>query len=330
MRARLLLTTALCALLLGSLPGCPPRQPATGRGTAPRVRPAPDHLKGDWLVTTVLKVRQGVGEPAKLLLAVSRQIQEILDGKIEIQGVPKALTALMGPFVAQYLKKLVPTWAGALVKRLRSMDDALNDIQVESIETLRPQGDNRYAGHARWLRVTVRSGSLKVTGTPKDVPGLGGLKATTYTASEHGGYLRIRDLKVNHQLAPLLRWAVEALLGGITCSTKHIPCFRKVEQALGALLPCDKLAGLVAKAAPALANMAPLIKAGCESQKGRLVQELGLRLDKLGLQLTFVKLAGDARIDGDRFVEGRWQGTMGKAYGGGSFSGTFTGRRAGQ
>jgi hypothetical protein len=279
---------------------------------------------------STLAVRQGVGEPAKLLLALNRQLQDVLEGRIQIDGVPKVLTALMAPFVAQYLKKLVPGWAADLVKRLTRIDDALHDIRVESIETLRALGNNRYQGHSRWLRVTVKSGSLQVTGTPKNVPGLGTLKATTYTATEHTGHLRIRDLKVNHQLGKLYRWAAEALLGGVTCSTKHIPCFRKVEQALDALIPCGNLARLVARAAPALSAMEPLIKVGCESQKKRLVKEVGLRLDKLSLRLTFVKLRGDARIDGDRLVDGRWHGTLGKAHGGGTFRGTFGGRRAGQ
>lgn len=323
----LTIATAACGLLLCLAAGCPPPQTTT---TPPRTRPAPDRLKGDWHVASTLGVRTGVGEPEKLLLAVNRQIQDILDGRIQIEGVPKALTALMGPFVAQHLKKLVPTWAADLVRRLKKIDNALNDIRVESIETLRALGDNRYAGHSRWLRVTVKSGSLQVTGTPKDVPGLGALKATTYTAAEHTGHLRIRDLKVNHQLGKVYRWAAEALLGGVTCSTKHIPCFRSVEQVLTALIPCDKLAKLVAQAAPALSAMAPLIKAGCESQKRRLIKEVGLRLDSFSLRLTFVKLRGDARIQGDRLVGGRWQGTLGKAYGGGRFEGTFRGRRAGQ
>jgi len=318
---------AACGLLLALTTGCPAPTPTH---TTPRARPAPDRLQGDWHLQSTLSVRKGVGEPAKLLLALNRQLQEILEGKIQIDGVPGALTALMGPFVSQYLKKLVPTWAADLVGRLKKIDDALNDIRIESIETLRAVGDNRYEGHSRWLRVTVKSGSLQVTGTPKEVPGLGALKATTYTAAEHTGHLRIRDLKVNHQLGKLYRWAAETLLGGVTCSTKHIPCFRTVEQVIGALVPCAKLATMVAKAAPALSAMAPLIQAGCESQKKRFVKIIGLRLDKFSLRLTFVKLRGDARIDGDNLVGGRWQGTLGKAYGGGGFSGAFTGRRAGQ
>ena len=146
----------------------------------------------------------------------------------------------------------------------------------------------------------------------------------------HSGHLRLRDLKVTLPRGKLSRWAAEALLGGVTCATKHIPCFRKVEKLLGALVPCDKLAKLVAKAAPALSAMEPLIKAGCKSQKQRLITAVSVRLDKFSLRLTFVKLSGDARIEGDRFVNGRWQGTLGKAYGGGGFGGTFTGRRAGQ
>jgi len=326
MSVRLAIAIATCGMILGLAAGCPPPQTTT---TVPRAV-APDRLKGDWHVTSTLGVRQGVGEPAKLLLAVSRQVQDVLEGKIRIEGVPAALTALMGPFVAQHLKKLVPTWAADLVRRLKKIDDALSDIRVESIETLRALGDNRYAGHSRWLRVTVRSGSLQVTGTPKDVPGLGALKATTYSAAEHTGHLRIRDLRVSHQLGKVYRWAAEALLGGVTCASKHIPCFRKVEQLLTALIPCDKLATLVARAAPALSAMEPLIKAGCESQKTRLIKAVGLRLDKFSLRLTFVNLGGDARIQGDRLVGGRWQGTLGKAYGGGRFEGTFAGRRAGQ
>lgn len=327
MKTRPIIATIACGLLLSLAAGCPPPQRTTA---PPRTRSATDHLKGDWHVQSTLGVRQGVGEPAKLLMAVNRQLQDILDGKIKIEGVPEALTGLMGPFVAQTLKTLVPSWAADLVKRLSKIDDALNDIRVESIETLRSVGDNRYQGHSRWLRVMVKSGTLSVTGTPKDVPGLGALKATTYTASEHTGHLRIRDLKVNHQLGKLYRWAAEALLGGVTCATKHIPCFRTVEKLLGALVPCDKLAKLVAKAAPALSAMEPLIKAGCKSQKQRLIKAVSLRLDKFSLRLTFVKLSGDARIEGDRFVGGRWQGTLGKVYGGGGFEGTFTGRRAGQ
>jgi len=327
MSVRLSIAAATCGILLGLAAGCPPPQTAT---TPPRTAPAPDRLKGDWHVHSTLGVRTGVGEPAKLLLAINRQVQDILEGKIQIEGVPAALTGLMGPFVAQTLKKLVPTWAADLVKRLAKINDALHDIRVESIETLRSVGDNRYEGHARWLRVTVKSGNLSVTGTPKDTPGLGALGATTYTASEHTGHLRIRDLKVNHQLGRLYRWAAEALLGGVTCSTKLIPCFRTVEKLLDSLIPCGKLATLVAQAVPALSAMQPLIKVGCESQKKRLINAVALRLDKFSLQLTFVRLRGDARIEGDRLVDGRWQGNLGKAYGGGGFRGTFTGRRAGQ
>jgi hypothetical protein len=327
-KAPMIVATTACGLLLALTTGCPP--PQTTTTAPPRARPAPDRLKGDWHLQSTLGVRQGVGEPAKLLLALNHQLQDILEGKIRIDGVPGALTALMGPFVSQTLKKLVPTWAAELVRRLKRIDDALNDIRIESIETLRAVGDNRYEGHSRWLRVTVKSGNLQVTGTPKEVPGLGALKATTYTAAEHTSHLRISNLKVNHQLGKLYRWAAEALLGGVTCSTKHIPCFRTVEQVIGALVPCAKLATMVAQAAPALSAMAPLIQAGCESQKKRVVKMIGLRLDKFSLRLTFVKLRGDARIDGDRLVGGRWQGTLGKVYGGGDFSGTFTGRRAGQ
>ncbi len=317
----------LLATLLALAPGC--RAPARP-GVPAHPRPAPDHLKGDWQLTSTLSLRKGVGSPARLLFLLNRQVQDVLEGKLQIPGIPPTLTALAAPIVAQYLKRLVPPWARELARRIRALDSALGELRIVSIETLRPLGDNQYEGRSRWMRVTVRSGDVRITASARQVPGLGALEASSYSASEHTGHLRIRQLKVSHRLGRLYRWAAEALLGGITCSTKKIPCFRKVEQLLSALLPCERLAALVAKAAPPLANMVPLIKVGCQAQKARLIKELGLWLDRLSLRPTFLKLSGDARVVGDRLLDGRWVGSLGKAYGGQAIRGTFKGHRAGR
>lgn len=320
--------TALC-LALTLCAGCPPAQQTTSPRRARRPT-APDRLKGDWYVVSTLKLRQGLGEPSKLLLAMSKQLQQVIDGNISLEGVPKVVSAMAGGLVSQYVKQLVPKWATQLVQRLAQLDEALNDLRVESIETLRAAGNNRYEGSSRWLQVTVRSGSLRVTASAKNIPGFGRLAVAPYAAEERAGALQIHPHAIHHRLGKLYRWVLEALLSGITCSTKVIPCFKKVEQLVAALVPCDQLAGLLAKASPALYTLKPLLELACQTSKKRLVEELGRRLDGLTLKLQFAQLQGQATITADEtWTQGVWRGKLGKAYGAGTFGGTFHGRRAG-
>ena len=313
---------ALTIAIAVGIAGCTPQR----TDTAPRGRAvSPARLQGDWQVESTLRVREGLKGPSQYLLAVSKQLQAVLDGDLKLEGLPPMVAGIVGGLVSQVLKKQVPAWTQQLLQRIAKLSEAINDTRIESVETLHALGAGRYKGRSRWVRVTVTSGTLKVTATPRDIPGLGELSSEPYTAVERDGRLYIQPHRIHQQLGKLYRWGTEALLSGITCSIKTIPCFKTVEALLDALLDCKKLTQLVSGANPTLVGLKPLIQAGCQSQKQSLVAKLRKKIDELTLTLTYLRLQGNARIDGHRLVDGRWHGTLGKAYGKGAFGGTFTG-----
>lgn len=320
------------ALALGATSAACPSQAPGPRRPAPETRPAGTRLAGDWEVTTTLQLRGALGGLQAHLLGLTGRLRGLLDGQLDLPGVPPLLAQLAAPFLRQLVKEHVPPWAAEALRALGTLHERITETRIEAIHTLRPRGGFRYEGLARFTRVTLTGPGGTLTAPADRIPGLGALAPDTFAAEERDGFLIVSPHTVRQRYVHLARWALEAALTAASCHKQSgIPCLRTLRAVADALLRCGPLSQKLLGLAPTLRAVAPLLEAACEGQKKQLVADAEQALDRIALTLTYLERSGEARIapGGDALRDGRWFGRLGKAYGGGSFRGTFTARRLG-
>jgi hypothetical protein len=287
-----------------------------------------DRMAGSWTFDSQLHVRDGLQGFTKGLLSFASYLQNVIDGKFAISGVPSFLTAILGAVLQDLIKQYVPPWGTSVIALLADINDVIDDTHVVSTETITALGNDFYSGSSTWTKVEFEYKGVKVSTAPENIPGLGKVTTESYSAREVCGVLYIDNHKVKNAIGKLFRWAIEAVITGVTCTQQNMKCYKDLPSMFNDLVDCQGLANGIANAASsnsALKGLDLLVLAACTTQKQTLLSTLMKELDDLALKLTYMSLAAKADIaSASQLVNGKWYGTIGGAYGKGNFEGTFT------
>lgn len=288
---------------------------------------AKDRMKGNFKLDSKLKVRDGLKGLSKGVLSTATTLQNIINGNFGISGLPSFLSSMVGSLVQNLIHQYVPPWGKQVIKLLATIDDVIDDTRVVSIEHIQAKGNDMYTGWSTWQLVEFEFQGVKVSKPPQNIPGLGKVTTTSYTAREVCGVFFIDKHKVKNHIGKLYRWAIEALITGISCAMKNTPCYPGLYAMFNDLIKCPQLAQAVSSQLnnPGLHS---LILGACQSQKQTFVKLLIKELDDLAAKLTYMSLKAKADIpNNNKLVNGRWYGTLGGGYGKGNFEGDFFGFR---
>jgi len=285
---------------------------------------AKDRMKGNWKLDSKLHVRDGLKGFTKGLLSVATTMQSIIDGKFGISGLPSFLTSMIGSLLQGMIAQYVPPWGLQVIKLLATLDDVIDDTRVVSIEHIAPLGNDMYSGWSTWQLVELQYGGVKVSTPPQNIPGLGKVETTKYTAREVCGTFFIDQHKVKNSIGQIYRWAVEALITGISCSMKNTPCYQGINPMFQDLIKCQQLANAMAQQ-NSYPGLNQLVATACNSQKQTLINLLIKELNDLAVNMTYMSLKAKADIVNNNTMQnGRWYGVLGGTYGKGNFEGNFT------
>jgi len=286
-----------------------------------------DRMKGNWKLDSMLHVRDGLQGFTKGLLSVATTMQSIIDGKFSISGLPSVLTDIIAGILQNLIQQYVPAWGKQVIKLLATVDDVIDDTRVVSVEHLQPLGNDMYTGSSTWQLVEFEFQGVKVAKAPQNIPGVGPVTTTSYTAREVCGVLFIDQHKVKNSVGQIYRWAIEALITAISCSMNNVPCYTNINAMFNDLIDCPKLAAAVADQ-NAFPGLGPAVLAACQAEKQSLIQLLIQELNDLAVNMTYMSLKAKADIlNANSMVNGKWYGVLGGTYGYGNFEGAFTGVR---
>lgn len=288
---------------------------------------ATDRLAGTWNFNSSLKVRDGLEGMMSGILSIASTLQDMLDGKFSIPGIPSFLDSIVASLIKDVIDDYTQPWAKQLIGWLASMDDAIDEWKIQSTETFVPVAANIYQGTSVWNTISFEYQGAFVSVNPKDVPGMGEISVTSYSARDVCGTLLIDRHKVKNKIGKIFRWAVEAILLKLACNDPQIPCYQTLEEMFNDTVDCKAFANALATGQ--LSSYASTIEAACNSQKSNIVKMLISELDDLAANLTTMSLSAKATIPdhAKTLDDGRWYGVLGFTYGKGNFEGSFTAQK---
>jgi Cys-rich repeat protein len=286
---------------------------------------AQDRMGGTWRLDSKLHVRDGLKGFTKGLLGAATTLQNIIDGKFSIKGVPSFLSSIIGSILKNMIQQYVPPWGKEVISLLAIIDDVIDDTRVISLEHIKPLGNDSYTGHSEWEGVEFEFKGVKVSSPPQNIPGLGKVTTGSYTAREVCGVFFFDKHKVKNGIGQVYRWAVEAIITGVSCLNKNTPCYGSINAMFNDVINCPMLASSVA-GQNGYPGLEALVLAACSSQKSSFINLLVNELNSLSVNMTYMSLKGKADIQNQHtMVNGKWYGVLGGALGKGNFEGSFSG-----
>ena len=286
-----------------------------------------NRLKGNWRLDSKLHVRDGLKGFTKGLLNTATMMQNIIDGKFAIKGVPSIFSSIISGLLKGMINKYVPPWGTQVIQALANVNDAIDDTRVISIESLQALGGGQYIGNSNWILIEFEYKGIKVSTNPAKVPALGKVTTTSYTAREICGTFYMDKHKVKNHIGKIYRWAIEAIITGVTCAMKNVPCYKSINAMFNDLIKCQQLGNAMA-GSNSLPGLGAAVTAACNSQKQLLIKMLIKELDALTAGLTYMSLKAKATIpNNNQMQNGKWYGVLGGGLGNGNFEGTFKGHR---
>ena len=275
-----------------------------------------DRLAGSWTLDSMLHVRDGLQGFTKGLLGLASTLQSIIDGKFTISGVPSFFTSIIGGLLQGMIQQYVPPWGTSVISLLNDVNEVIKDTHVISTEQITALGSDMYLGNSIWQLVEFEYKGVKVSTTPDKIPGLGQVCGVFY----------IDKHKVKNAIGKIFRWAVEAVITGVSCSMDNGPCYKDLPSMFNDLIDCNGLAAAMASSNGQVTGLDALVLAACVAEKQTFINLLTQALDDLELNLTYMSLAARADVQSaNQLANGRWYGALGSAYSKGNFDGEFTG-----
>ena len=311
-------------------------QPPGGECNIPN-RPT-NRLQALWDFESVLHLREAVNPIFGGFLQVASLLQQIIDGTLTIGGIPDWITDIIESFIQSLIAEYVPPWGYELIRALSDINDILNDMRVWSTVQLTNWSPDLYRATERWDLVGFRFRGQDILAAPEDIPEIGEVRVEDYVAREVCGVYYADRHVVKNAVGQLVRWAVEVALTAITCSGSG-PCYTTIEEALEDTIDCvaigysvnDILQGLVSGAP----DVSDAVTQACEGLRTQLINKLVETLNNIKVQLSLLRLRGQALIGGPSQAptslgatpppgpNGRWYGTLA----GGNFNGEFKATR---
>jgi hypothetical protein len=287
---------------------------------------ATDRLAGTWKLDSMLHVRDGLQGFTEGLLDLASTLQSIIDGKFSISGVPSFFTSIIGGLLQGVIKQYVPPWGTQVISLLNDINEVIKDTHVLSTEQITSIGNDMYLGNSIWNLVEFEYKGVKVSTTPNNIPGLGQVTTEDYAAREVCGVFFMDKHKVKDAIGKIFRWAVEAVITGVSCTMENGPCYKDLPTMFNDLIDCSGLAASMASSNGQVSGLEALVLATCVSQKQNFINLLVKALEDLEVNLTYMSLSAKADVaSANQLVNGHWYGALGSAYSKGNFEGTFTG-----
>jgi hypothetical protein len=326
----------VCNLDGGGGPGCKSNTDCPGQvcvsgqckpEAACKIAHSPDRMKGNWRLDSMLHVRDGLQGFTKGLLTLAATLQDIIDGKFTISGIPAIFSTLIQSLVQNLISQYVPPWGKQTIQLLADINAVITDMRVISIETIQALGSDQYVGYSTWKVVEFTYKGVTKSTAPDAIPGMGKVTTDGYSAREVCGVFYIDKHKVKNAIGKIFRWAIEAVVTAVSCSLNNVPCYKDLPSMINDVVDCPKLAAAVAQQNQGqIAGLEALVLTACTTAKATFVTQMLQELDDLALKMTYMSLAAKADIGNKQLVNGRWYGVLGDALSKGNFEGTFTGQ----
>lgn len=256
------------------------------------------------VIAALTAATDGPDDPSRYL--VDRMIATLPDGPV------KTLAIQAAPFIAAYLNQRIVEIAPRFVAGIGAIGDGLSRMagHVGTIETL--QIDDGGAGIRTITGARFEIGSRPLAISFAEV-GLPDISIRVRVALDAGGRLAIADHAQHLPYGALLRLGLDRAVAGSV-----EPTAGDLETALGLLVDCERLGGLVAEriglGTPAL------YRAACRAGMTAIASEVDARIAAiddapLGLEVTGAAIGVDVDGDGtmDEVRAGMWSGSLSSA-----------------
>ncbi|MFH2009904.1 MAG: hypothetical protein ABI333_25135 [bacterium] len=288
--------------------------------------PPADRLQGTWQFDSTLHLRDALSGFVSGILTASETLRDIIQGNLNIGGVPGWVEDLIEDIIQSVINAYVPPWAQQLIIAMGNISDIIDDMRVYSTVTLISQGNYEYVGTKTWDIVEFEYQGQLISEDPANIPEIGYVPAQNFTSREICEIFYIDRFDVENVVGGLIRWAVEAMLTAVTCSVPGWPCYYSLEDALEDMIDCDEIAFAIDDVIYNATgfDVYDLVYDGCDALKGPAINAVINWLDNIEVTLSLLTLRGMADIQDDwHLINGNWYGTLA----GGNFDGEFTADR---
>lgn len=287
----------------------------------------PTRLGGTWNFDSMLHLREAVHPFLGGILSACEVLRDIILGTWSIGGLPSWLMNAIRDFVNDLIQEYVPPWAQQMIIVLGDVSDIVDDMHVYHTVFLVPMGNNEYYGTQTWDMIEFEYRGNLVSDSPENILGFT-VQPEDFTSREICGTFYIDRFRVQNVVGGLVRWAIEAMVTLVSCSSSDMPCYYTLEEALQDLIDCDAIASTIEDLVWSIWEDAPSvydpIYSGCNSQKQNAINAILNALDEITVRLNLLSIRGMSPIVTDRDMHpGKWFGSLA----GGNFTGDFTANR---
>ncbi len=284
----------------------------------------PTRLGGTWNFDSLLHLREAVHPFIGGILTACEFLRDVIEGTWNIGGIPSWLMDIIRDLVDDLIDEYVPPWAQQMIVVLGNVSDIIDDMRVYHTVFLIPMGNNEYYGTQTWDLVEFEYHGSIVSDSPQNILGRP-VTVEDFTSREICGTFYIDRHRVQNVVGGLVRWAVEAMVTIVSCSSSDMPCYYSLEEALEDVIDCDSIAVAIEDLVWSIWEDAPSvynpIYTACENRKQDAIDAIIHALDQIEIELNLLSLRGMSPIVTDRDMHpGRWFGSLA----GGNFTGDFT------
>ena len=252
-------------------------------------------------LATLLAATDGPDDPSRYL--IDRMIDELPDGSV------KTVAMAAAPYVAAYVNARLTDLAPRFVDGIEQLGIGLARIATHlgTVERLEIAADGTAVRTITGVRFEVGNA---VTVVPLAVAGMSDLAAGVRVTLDAAGHLGISEHQHALPYGALLRLGLDrAVVPGVE------PTAGDLAGALGALLDCDRLGGVIASRVGI--GSSTLYGAACRATMTALASEVDAQLaaiDRapLGIEVAGSAVGFDGNSDGamDEINDGRWTGAV--------------------
>ncbi len=289
----------------------------------------PRRLGGTWNFDSMLHLDEAVGGFTGAILGASHVLRDIILGNWQIGGLPQWLVDALNALLQRLIQEYVPPWAQQAIIVLGDIDDILDDMRVYSTVNLVAMGNNEYYGAQHWDLVVFEYRGQMIQSPPEDIfSNTGNFEVEDFSSREICGMFYIDRFYVRNGIGGLFRWAVDAAVTGVTCTSDQSECYYSLEEMLTDIIDCDSVATSFDEMVHDMWPNAPSVYdaafAACNNYKTDAINEIIDALDDIETKFKMMSLRGIADIQDDSHLnDGHWYGTFTGATG--IFLGNYTG-----
>ncbi len=287
----------------------------------------PTRLGGVWNFNSLLRLREAVHPLIGGILSAAEVLRDVILGTWSISGIPGWLMDIIRDLVRDLINAYVPPWAQQMIIVLGDVSDIVDDMRVYHTVFLIPMGNDEYYGTQVWDIVEFEYRGNIVSDSPQNILGFT-VVPEDFTSREICNKFYIDRYRVENVVGGLVRWAIEAMVTLVTCSSSDIPCYYTLEEMLQDIIDCDSIAASIEDLVWSIWADAPSVYGpvftACNNRKASAIQAILNALDNITVSLNMLSLRGTSPIVHSGYMHpGKWFGKLA----GGNFTGDFTATR---